>query len=137
MDRGLGGALVFGGGEEMDLAEEVARGIGSNALPVAGLSLREMMGLMARCGLFITNDSGPMHLATALSVPVVAIFGPTHPVLGFWPLGKRDRVLTADLECSPCSLHGSRRCPREWICLREVTVDQVVQTAEQIMGERS
>ena len=133
--EGPGGVLVFGGAEEAGLAEEVARGIGPNAVPAAGLGLRPLMALIARCDVFITNDSGPMHLAAALNVPVAAVFGPTHPVLGFWPLGERDTVLTADLDCSPCSLHGGRRCSRDWLCLRKVTVDQVVAAAEKILGK--
>ena len=128
------GILVFGGEGEEALAEEVARGLGPDGVVAAGLSLRSLMALIDRCALFITNDSGPMHLATALGVPVVAIFGPTHPVLGFWPLGERDVVLTADVECSPCSLHGRRRCRRDWLCLRQVSVDQVIRAAEKILA---
>lgn len=135
--EGRGGILVFGGPGEEDLTEEVARGIGADAVAALGLSLRQLMALIECCGPFITNDSGPMHLATALGVPVVAIFGPTHPVLGFWPLGECDIVLTAGVECSPCSLHGGRRCSRDRLCLRKVTVDQAVQAADTILEERS
>ena len=136
IEQGRKSVVVFGGEGEEALAEEVARGIGPQAVAAAGLSLRPLTALIARCGLFITNDSGPMHLAGALGVPAVAIFGPTHPVLGFWPLGERDVFLTADLKCSPCSLHGDRRCPRDWLCLREVTVDRVVQAAGRIIAEK-
>jgi heptosyltransferase-2 len=133
IDEGRRGILVFGGPGEEDLAGSVAREIGPDAAAAAGLPLRRLMALVSRCSVFITNDSGPMHLATALEVPVVAVFGPTHPMLGFWPLGDRDIVLTADLECSPCSLHGGCRCPRDWRCLREVNVDQVLQAAERTL----
>ena len=135
-EGGRRGVLVFAGPGEEGLAKQVAEGIGSAAVVVAGQTLRQLMALVARCDVFITNDSGPMHLATALGVPVVAIFGPTHPALGFWPLGERDVVLTANLSCSPCSLHGGRRCPRNRLCLEQVTVDQVVRAAEKNLEER-
>jgi heptosyltransferase-2 len=74
------------------------------------LPLNEFMSLINRCDCFVTNDSGPMHIASALGVPVVAIFGPTHPNLGFSPIGSANVVLTANVECSPCSLHGEKKC---------------------------
>ena len=135
-EGGRRGVLVFAGPGEEGLAGKVAEGIGAAAVVAAGQTLRQLMALVARCDVFITNDSGPMHLATALGAPVVAIFGPTHPVLGFWPLGEQDVVLTADLDCSPCSLHGGRRCRRNHLCLEKVTVDQVAGAAEKILGRR-
>jgi ADP-heptose:LPS heptosyltransferase len=74
-----------------------------------------------------------MHLATALEVPVVAIFGPTHPALGFWPLGDEDIALTANLDCSPCTLHGKKECSRGWSCLEGVRVEDVLEAALKIL----
>jgi ADP-heptose:LPS heptosyltransferase len=91
------------------------------------------MAVISRCDLFLTNDSGPLHLATALDVPVVAIFGPTHPTLGFWPLGDEDIALTADLDCSPCTLHGKRKCSRGWSCLEGIRAEDVVRASFKIL----
>ncbi len=73
----------------------------------------ELAAILERARIQLGNDSGPGHLAAAVGTPVVAVFGPTDPARGFRPLGPR--VLTVDvgnsLDCRPCSVHGSRRCP--------------------------
>jgi len=125
--------LVFAGPGEEPLVRDIARGIGPSAVPVERLSLRQSMAVVSRCDLFITNDSGPMHLATALDVPVAAIFGPTHPALGFWPLGDNDIALTADLDCSPCTLHGKKKCSRDRTCLKAIDVADVLRAALKIL----
>ena len=129
--------LVFGPTEDQNSASWVADEIGQPAQLALNLSLRQLMALIGGCDLFITNDSGPMHMATALGVPVVAIFGPTHPMLGFWPLGEEDAILTAGLPCSPCSLHGKRACPRRnWKCLEEIHVQDALRAAQKILDHR-
>jgi heptosyltransferase-2 len=129
--------LVFGGPEEKDLAYWVADEIGQPAQLALNLSLGQLMALIGGCDLFVTNDSGPMHLGTALGVPVVAIFGPTHPMLGFWPLGEEDTILTAGLSCSPCSLHGERGCPRKnWRCLEGIHVKDVLRASQGVLDRR-
>jgi len=129
--------LVFGGAGEEDLGARVAQGLEPDAPMALNLTLRQLMALISGCALFITNDSGPMHMATALEVPVVAIFGPTQPSLGFWPLGAEDAVLTAQLTCSPCSLHGEKRCPQgNWLCLKRIGVQDVLQAALGILDRR-
>jgi heptosyltransferase II len=75
----------------------------------------------------ISNDSGLAHLASAVDVPVVALFGPTHPILGFAPLGDHSDFYTVDEYCSPCSLHGDRRCHRsERFCFTKMQVDTII-----------
>jgi len=83
---------------------------------------------------FVTNDSGPMHLAAAAGVPVVAIFGATTRELGFFPYGPGHRVIEADLACRPCGLHGARECPEgHFLCMRLLTVDQVYAACRDIL----
>lgn len=98
------------------------------------LRLDQVAGIMSACKLIVTNDSGLMHLAVSLSVPVVAIFGPTHPSLGFSPLGPNDRVLCDDVPCSPCSLHGEKKCrlPRK-ICFEKITPKRVIAEIEKVL----
>ncbi|MCP4580177.1 MAG: glycosyltransferase family 9 protein [candidate division Zixibacteria bacterium] len=90
------------------------------------LPIDRVAGVMSKCDLVVTNDSGLMHLAVALSVPVVAIFGPTHPSLGFSPLGDYDKVVCDNVECSPCSLHGEKKCkmPRKF-CFENISPELV------------
>ena len=88
-------------------------------------SLRESAALLASCRVLVTGDSGPMHLATAVGTPVVALFGPTTREWGFFPAGPRDRVLERDLPCRPCSLHGKKACPCGGECLASISPEEV------------
>jgi len=101
------------------------------------LPLNKFMSLIKRCDCFITNDSGPMHIASALGVPVVAIFGPTHPKLGFSPLGSENVVLTANVKCSPCSLHGEKRCHKKSrLCMDLIQPEMVADAVEKLLKKR-
>lgn len=130
-------AILFGDGADYEFVTEVtSRMVHSPILPPKGLSLGQLTALIDRCQVLVTNDSGPMHLAVARGVPVVAIFGPTHPKLGFSPLGPRDVVLTKDLGCSPCSLHGQRKCHRKSReCMELITPNEVLSAVERILGK--
>jgi ADP-heptose:LPS heptosyltransferase len=104
--------------------------------PVVGpdLDLAELAGALAHLDLLVTNDSGPMHLAAALGVPTVALFGPTDPRRTA-PAGDGHEVLWRDLWCSPCF---RRRCPLvHHGCLRGIPVDGVADAAEGILGARA
>lgn len=89
--------------------------------------LRETCALLAEALVLVTNDSGPMHLATGVETPVVALFGPTARVWGFFPSGPRDKVLERDIDCRPCSLHGKKTCPRERVCLASIPPQEVLE----------
>jgi len=76
------------------------------------LSLLQSADLISRCAVIVTNDSAPMHLALAMRVPIVALFGPTVPEFGFAPVGRDDRIVeTNGLRCRPCAIHGGKKCP--------------------------
>jgi len=78
-----------------------------------GHPLREVMVRIASCAVFISSDSGLMHLAAALGVPSFGLFGPTHPALGFAPVGPGARAFHGGTWCSPCHRHGAAPCFRE------------------------
>lgn len=106
--------VLLGGPGDAPLCEEIARAAGHPAvLNAAGrLSLLQSAELIRRCRLVVSNDSAPMHLAVAMRVPVIAIFGATVPAFGFSPAGPRDVVVeTFGLSCRPCGIHGGDRCP--------------------------
>jgi heptosyltransferase-2 len=95
------------------------------------LPLRQFMGVLARCQMLICNDSGPMHIATALQVPVVAIFGPTEPAW-FGPLGQHNRVvIQSAFWCRPCFDYCLFDQP---YCLRVITVASVFQAAAESLS---
>src|SRR5208337_5426496 len=94
--------LIFGSLAERPLAEAVARAMEHTPVLVAGkTTLREFMALLAKCHLVITNASGAMHLAAALGLPLVAVFGSTDE-RATGPLGHRVRIIKHPVECSPC-----------------------------------
>ena len=97
----------------------------------------QLAAVLSRASLAITNDSGVGHLASAVGTPVLALFGPTHPVLGFAPRGLRDRVLQVDEFCRPCSRHGRKPCWREErFCFTRITVEKVVTEAAQMLEQQ-
>jgi heptosyltransferase-2 len=119
--RGAQVALV-GGPAERPVAEAIAAQMTAPARVLCGeTTLPELVGVLARLRLLVTNDSGPMHLAAALGVPVVAVFGPTD-----WrethPVGDGHTIVRVPVHCSPC---GLRECPIDHRCMRRVTVDRV------------
>ena len=122
--------LLAGPGEEgvaravSDWSSPLAR---SRTLDLAGqLSLPDLAAVLGRADAYLTNDSGPMHLAWIQDTPLVAVFGPTTKALGFFPRGAGSTVLERDLSCRPCGLHGHRRCPlKHHDCMREIAPEQV------------
>ena len=115
----------------VSIGTESDRGIFSPESGVADLAgrlaIRESAAIIERATLALTNDSAPLHLAGAVRTPVLAIFGPTTPNLGFAPLGDGDEVVElTDLECRPCSAHGSKRCPRRHHrCMKDLAPSEV------------
>jgi heptosyltransferase-2 len=97
--------------------------------------LMHTAALLQLCHLLLSNDSGLMHMATALRVPVVAIFGPTVQEFGFYPFKASAQVVSTALACRPCSTKGSTRCPRgHHQCMQQVTVAQVLAAASKLWG---
>lgn len=130
--------VLLGTGADARAAEEILKSLASPAQSFVGqTSLRDMMLVLQRCALLLTNDSGAMHVAAALDVPTLAIFGPTVKPFGFFPAGDRTAVVeAAGLECRPCSVHGSKKCPLgHFRCMTDVTVDQVVASAQALLAQ--
>ena len=127
--------LVLGSESERDVGEEIARAAKCPVTILSGaIPLRVAIALMNRLRLFITNDSGAMHLAAAIGVPVVAVFGPTKPE-NTSPYHPRAVVVRhEDVDCPdhPCM---SRHCSRENTCMRSVLVEDVVRAVDKQMEE--
>jgi ADP-heptose:LPS heptosyltransferase len=90
-------------------------------------ALRETCAILSQARALLTADSGPMHLATAVGTPVVALFGPTALAWGFYPSGEHDTVLERAMPCRPCSLHGSTRCKTGRECLTSIEPEDVAE----------
>jgi lipopolysaccharide heptosyltransferase I len=124
--------VLMGSGRERGVCETVAR-LAPGAINLAGeTSLTELVALIRRSALCVTNDSGPMHVAVALGRPVVSVFGPTDAV---WigPYGRTDAVLQAGIACSPCYLRMLSRCPNDHACMHKVAASAVSERADDIL----
>jgi heptosyltransferase-2 len=123
--------VLLGTEAERELCAGVCREVAGHAVNLAGLaSLSELAAILERAVVHVGNDSGPGHLAAAVDTPVIAIFGPTDPAAGFRPWGEHVLTVGLDgvLDCRPCSLHGSRRCPLDHHrCMRELAPSDVIE----------
>jgi heptosyltransferase-2 len=120
---------------ERESLRKNSSGRGPRIIKAVDLPLNNVASLLQMCDVLATNDSGLMHLASFLRVPVVAIFGPTHPKLGFAPLGRDSTVISVNEKCSPCSLHGKRKCHRkERYCMDKISPDEVAETASRFLN---
>jgi heptosyltransferase-2 len=128
--------LLFGGPEDIEIVDRIQRLSGNLGVSLAGsIGLRELTCALNRCDVFITNDSGPMHIAVARHIPVVAIFCATTPALGFYPYSSRAVVVEKALSCRPCSSHGGRRCPLGTEdCIRLIGVEDVFRGVEHLLN---
>ena len=113
--------VVVGGHDDAPLAREILAATGdAGAVDATGrLTLLASAELIGRARVIVSNDSAPLHLASAVGTPTVAIFGPTVPAFGFGPLAGRSAIVEDDmLACRPCDRHGPRRCPLgHWKCM--------------------
>ena len=132
-------ALVFSGPDDRAAATQVLRHAGARAALVDLPNLRWSAALLARCRLLVSNDSALMHVAAALAVPVVALFGPTD-----WrrlhPWGVPHRIVRRDLPCMPCFQYSSRplHCAAnlDYACMRGIAVDEVLAAMRDFTGAR-
>jgi len=113
--------IYFGDPTGAPLVNEICQGLGERVINVAGkTTLRELLALIQSCNVMLTNDSGPMHIASALAVPLVALFGSTSDVQT-GPYGG-GTVIHKRVECSPCY---KRVCPIDFRCMTRIEVDEV------------
>ena len=114
--------LLFGKEEERPIADEILRYLGTDGIDLTGKTgLLQLAALLERCTLLVTNDTGTMHMAAAVGIPVAALFGSTPP-LATGPWGEGHVVVRRDVPCSPC---WERICPKDHRCMELITVDEV------------
>ena len=128
------GVAVFGSEAERSICEMVREKIEGACVRCASLAgstnLGEFIEMAAACDVFLTNDSGPMHIASALGVPTVVVFGATDEE-ATGPTGEQSRIVREPVECSPCLL---RECPIDHRCMTRVSAARVAQTALELIG---
>ncbi len=124
--------LLFGKEEERPIAKEILQHLKEGGIDLTGKThLLQLAALLERCQLIVTNDTGTMHVATAVGAPVVALFGSTDPsTTGPW--GDGHVVIRKDVPCSPCL---KRICPTDHRCMELITVDEVEEIIDKKLRE--
>jgi heptosyltransferase-2 len=121
--------LILGSAGDRTAASRIGDIAGSAVVDLCGkTTLAQALALIARCRVFVTNDSGLMHAASALAVPLVAIFGSTNP-RRTGPLGRHSRVVYKSLPCAPCL---KSECPRKRECMEAITVEEVFKEVKEL-----
>ncbi len=127
--------VVLSGPKDVKLADEFMSYIKHPVVNLAGkTSVSQLASVLKRSRLFISNDSGPVHIASALDIPVISIFGRSQKGLSpkrWGPVGAKNKVLHKDIGCVECLAHN---CIKEFACLKAITIDEVVDAAEEILG---
>jgi heptosyltransferase-2 len=124
--------LVLGSPREKDICSSVCRFMKHRSLDLCGMTtLGEAMALIKRCRLFLTNDSGLMHIGAALKVPLVAVFGSTDPT-ATGPRGEKARILRQEMDCSPCL---KPECPTDFHCMFDIEPNAVWKEMENLREE--
>jgi heptosyltransferase-2 len=121
--------IFFGTPGEKEIENRIRSHMKSRAIPLVGeTSMRELAALLASCSVFIGNDSGAMHVAAAVGLPVIGIFGSTNPE-GTSPVTEQFTLIRHAVPCSPCFL---RRCPVDHRCMTRISVDSVFAAAMRV-----
>jgi lipopolysaccharide heptosyltransferase II len=126
--------ILISGPKDVKLTQDVISHMRHPAVNLAGkTSVSQLASVLKRCRLFISNDSGPVHIASALDVPVISIFGRNQKGLSpdrWAPLGKLAKALHKDVGCVECLAHN---CVKDFICLKAITVEDVIQAADALL----
>lgn len=125
--------VFFGDQENAPLIKKICQPLSFKVVNLAGLtSLRELASLISLCRVFLSNDSGPMHIANALGVSVVALFGSTNEIVtGPFSQG---RVIHKHVKCSPCY---KRTCPIDFRCMKAIEVEEVYRQVLQVLFDQT
>ena len=124
--------LIFGGPKDVELVTTVCNLMNEPAIPFAGtLQIRQLAACIEKCDLFLTNDTGPMHIAAAVGTPTLALFGPGNHIR-FQPLGDAHTIIRHDVPCSPCK-QFTDKC-KDNICMKQITVDEVWDSISKLLN---
>ncbi|MEZ7893314.1 MAG: lipopolysaccharide heptosyltransferase II [Candidatus Wallbacteria bacterium] len=120
--------VIFGSAKEIPIGEEIKKASGASVINSCGrTSIRQLMAQIAVCDLFVTNDSGAMHIAGANNIPIIAIFGSTDHI-STYPICRNYKIIRHAVECSPCK---KRECPQKHHnCMKLVSVTEVVKAID-------
>ncbi len=122
-------AIFLGSKEDKKLCLEIANLMEEKPIILAGkTNILQSAAIISKCRVILSGDSAPVHMASAMKKPVVAIFGSTIPEFGFAPYGEGHLIIEKKMNCRPCGIHGRKKCPKKHFrCMREITAEEVFQ----------
>lgn len=127
--------ILLGNEYEKSLTIQIANNCKNKILDLSGKTgIMEMAVIIKNSDLFISGDCGPMHIAGALNKPQIAIFGSTHPKLGFTPINPNSVIIQKEMSCRPCALHGRDNCPKgHFKCMMDIKPEEIFEKIESIV----
>ncbi|MFA7228559.1 MAG: glycosyltransferase family 9 protein [Melioribacteraceae bacterium] len=125
--------ILWGKSDEED-AFKIHNALGDKSIIAPSTTIQELAAMIARCRFLVANDSGPMHIATAVGTPVLGLFGPTSPYMQ-GPFGeKHEWIRVDDLECIECNL---LECPRNHECFRDLSIDKITEKVNALISKNN
>lgn len=130
--------ILIGGKDDIETSVEIVEGCRKSPVNLVGLSsLMESTAIISRAKIVFANDSAPAHMAAAVGVPAVAIFGPTVPAFGFAPYSDHSKTVDiGELYCRPCSRHGTKKCPQKHFrCMLDLQPRKIIEAGLSLFGK--
>jgi heptosyltransferase-2 len=131
--------IVFGDKEDTEIDNYLKfKNKSANILNLVGqTNVDELISMLRYLSVYVSNDSGPMHISAGLGIPVIAIFGPTTKDLGFYPYNDKSKVIEVKLSCRPCGMHGGNSCPKKHFkCMNDISSDTVFEEIENLINNK-
>jgi len=121
--------IFLGSKEDEKLCLEIANLMQEKPIILAGkTSILQSAAIISKCRVILSGDSAPVHIASAVKTPMVAIFGSTIPEFGFAPYGEDHLIIEKKMDCRPCGIHGKNKCPKKHFkCMTEITTQEVLE----------
>jgi heptosyltransferase-2 len=131
MSRAKAKVVLLGSEDDLALCRQIAGLTKRKPVILAGTAdVLRSAAAISLCRVVVSGDSAPVHMASAMRKPVVAIFGSTVPEFGFGPYGVDHVIVQRMLDCRPCGIHGKKKCPQgHFRCMKEITADEVFNAA--------
>jgi len=131
--------VLLGSREDRALCERIADLMAGRPAIVAGrTSVLQSAAIVSLCRVLLSNDSAPVHMSSAMKIPVVAVFGSTIPEFGFAPYGVDQVIVQKELGCRPCGIPGKRKCPEKHLrCMQDIGTKEVFEAVLSLLKRRA
>ncbi|MBM3211967.1 glycosyltransferase family 9 protein, partial [Candidatus Poribacteria bacterium] len=132
IDKYKAEVIIFGGPDEMDIVDSVAKNMKNPVVTMKNrITILQLGAMIQKCNLFISNDTGPMHISVAFDIPTIGIFGPGNHIK-FQPIGQKHTIIRKNVPCRPCK-QFTNKC-KDNVCMKLITVDDVWEKVCQMLS---